>query len=191
MTPESLRISPISPESIDIAGVKVIPRTLHFDARGFLIETLRRDDPDGERGRFAMSYTSVTVPGAFRDQDRWHVHRVQTDRFVVAIGEMTLALYDGRDTSATKGHLDITRMSGAPFDHLNRASREDLRTFLVTIPPGVYHCIGNLSDYPFVLVNSPTELYDVADEGRVSFDDVPIRRLRGPFRWDKVEGSRP
>lgn len=181
------RLTPISPEAIRISDVTVLPRTLHGDPRGFLLETLRRDDRRVRGDRFAMAYTSVTVPGEFRDRDRWHIHKVQTDRFVVAIGEMVLALYDHRPASPTAGCIDVVRMVGAPYQGLSFPSKKDVPTFLVSIPPGVCHCIGNLSEDPFVLVNSPTELYDPSDEGRLPFADVKIDALHGPFAWDLVE----
>ena len=137
-----------------------------------------------------MTYVSVTVPGEFRDRDRWHVHRIQTDRFVVPVGEMILALYDGRPDSPSRGRIEAIRMVGVPFDRLDSPSKAESETFLVPIPPGVYHCIGNLSRHPFVLLNSPTELYDPADEGRVPFADVRVESLDGPFAWDRIEQQR-
>jgi dTDP-4-dehydrorhamnose 3,5-epimerase len=186
MTDSIRDLRPVSPSSIRLEGVRALGRAIHFDPRGFLVETMRRDDASVRGHEFAMSYTSVTVPGEFRDRDRWHVHRVQTDRFVVVLGEMTLALFDARPTSPTRGVLDVVRMTGAPFDQPSAGPKEDRVTYLVPIPPGVYHCIGNLSDRPFVLTNYPTELYDPDDEGRVPFLEVPISPGRGPFDWGRV-----
>jgi dTDP-4-dehydrorhamnose 3,5-epimerase len=185
------RLRVISPLASHISAVNVVPRTLHGDPRGFLLETLRRDDKSVEGDHFAMTYVSVTVPGEFRDRDRWHIHKIQTDRFVVALGEMILALYDRREASPTRGRIEAIRMVGAPYERLSRPAKEDIVTFLVSIPPGVCHCIGNLSRHPFVLANSPTELYDPADEGRLPFADVPVDSLAGPFDWARVETDLP
>jgi dTDP-4-dehydrorhamnose 3,5-epimerase-like enzyme len=170
--------------------VVVLPRVIHQDPRGLLIETLRQDDAQVEGSLFQMGYTSVTVPGEMRDRDRWHVHTKQVDRFVVPLGEMILALFDPRPASATRGHLEAIRMAGAPFDALGtRSGRADTITFLVTIPREVCHCIGNLHPKdPFVLQNYPTQLFDATDEGRVPFVDVPVPGLEmRPFSWDLVE----
>ncbi len=191
MKPDLPRLRTISPEASQISSVNIVPRTLHGDPRGFLLETLRRDDRSVEGDHFAMTYVSVTVPGEFRDRDRWHIHKVQTDRFVVAVGEMILALYDHREASPTRGRIEAIRMVGAPYDRLSRPTKEDIATFLVSIPPGVCHCIGNLSRHPFVLVNSPTELYDPADEGRLPFVGVQVASLEGPFDWTRVEIEPP
>jgi len=134
-----------------------------------------------------MSYTSVTIPGEFRDRDRWHVHKVQTDRFIVVLGEMILTLYDSRSDSPTRGRIEVIRMGGAPYIQPSQGTIGDIETSLVPIPPGVYHCIGNLSAQPFVLINFPTELYNPEDEGRVPFREVLIESLGGPFEWTRIE----
>lgn len=185
-------IVPGEPRSIRIAGVRPIRRTVHQDSRGFLLETLRADDAEVDGSTFRMSYSSVTLPGQYRDADRWHLHRVQTDRFVVVLGEMVLALLDGRSDSPTEGLLDVVRMTGAPGAALAPTPARDLATYLVPIPPGVLHCIGNLAEEPFLLQNFPTELYSPADEGRVPFASVSVGSLGRPFAWDLVRGgSRP
>jgi dTDP-4-dehydrorhamnose 3,5-epimerase-like enzyme len=175
-----------APGKIRIDGCRPFPRIVHRDPRGFLVETLRRDDGPVQGDRFAMSYLSLTIPGEFRDRDRWHVHQIQTDRFVVPLGEMILALYDGRPTSATHGTLDVVRMAGLPFLQAASPAPRDDRIDMVPIPPGVYHAIGNLSKEPFLLQNYPTELYDAKDEGRVPFSQVPIPVLDRPFAWSLV-----
>ncbi len=181
---------PVEPPEIRIAGVATLPRTFHLDARGFLVETLRDDDPPPVRAPFRMSYSSLTRPGHFRDVDRWHVHRIQTDRFVVVLGEMILALFDRREDSPTRDRLAVVRMVGATYaarDGTPDAAKAG--SHVVTIPPGVLHCIGNLSSDPFLLQNFPTELYDPGDEGRVPFVDLRIPSLGRTFSWDLVAGN--
>jgi dTDP-4-dehydrorhamnose 3,5-epimerase len=181
----------VEPPEARIHDVVVLPRTIHRDPRGLLIETMRSDDATIDGATFAMGYTSVTVPGQMRDRDRWHVHRRQVDRFVVPLGEMVLALYDGRPASPSAGRLDLLRMRGAPLG--SPAGPATLTTHLVAIPVGVYHAIGNLHpSEPFVLQNYPTRLYDPSDEGRVPFSEAPIAALgQRPFDWSLVEVKRP
>lgn len=183
-------LEPIDPSAIQIVGARPIARTLHRDPRGFLVEMLRKDDRPVDGAHFEMAYTSVTVPGSFRDRDRWHVHERQTDRFIVPSGEMILALLDGRAASPTRGRLEVIRMTGAPLDAPGSEPAGSLTTHLVPIPPGVLHCIGNLSDRPFFLVNFPTQLYDASDEGRVPFTERPIASFGAPFRWEDVPRRR-
>lgn len=183
-------LMPIDPSSIQINGARPIVRTFHHDARGFLLETMRADDTTIDGSHFEMSYSSVTLPGQFRDADRWHLHKIQTDRFVVVLGEMTLALFDGRPDSSTRGRLEVIRMVGASQASLSRSPPKDVTGHLVPVPPGVLHCIGNLGTEPFLLVNFPTEMYDPADEGRVPFAEKTIPSLGRPFAWSLVEKSR-
>lgn len=179
-------LTPIEPAAIRIQGSQPVVRVFHHDPRGFLVETLRSDDLRIDGARFQLAYSSLTRPGHFRDADRWHVHKVQTDRFMVALGEMILALYDDREKSTTKGILEVIRMQGEAYD-APAPSRGETESYLVPIPPGVLHCIGNLSDHPFLLQNFPTELYNPSDEGRVPFADLPLPALGGrSFSWSTV-----
>lgn len=179
--------SPIEATEIKIQGVDPIPRTFHQDPRGFLIETLRSDDKSVNGAHFRMTYASLTVPGEYRDRDRWHVHRLQTDRFVVVLGEMMLALLDGREDSPTFDRLEVIRLRGSPFPVGSSSESAPVLTHLVPIPPGVLHCIGNLSTMPFLLQNYPTELYNPADEGRVPFADRPVAPSGATFSWAGVQ----
>ncbi len=194
MAAESGSVTTTEPPANRIPGSVVVPRKIHLDPRGMLVETLREDDVSAHGDRFAMSYTSVTVPGQMRDRDRWHVHLRQEDRFVVALGEMVLALFDARPQSPTHGRLELLRMAGAPVSSPNSpAGGKEATTYLVSIPVGVYHAIGNLHpSEPFVLQNYPTSLYDATDEGRVPFAEVKVPRLGDrPFSWDRVRVQRP
>ena len=183
-------IVPVDPTEIAIQGIRPVPRVFHRDARGFLVETLRVDDPGNLGGHFRMSYTSLTNTGQYRDADRWHVHRVQSDLFVVVLGEMTLALLDRRPDSTSRDRLAVVRMIGAPVRATGGAEPpSEFTRYLVPIPPGVLHCIGNLSSEPFVLENFPTELYNPEDEGRVPFADLSIPSIGRPFSWNLVARS--
>lgn len=185
------RIVPVEPVQAQIRGVEAVPLTIHQDRRGFLLETFRSDDTRFRELPFRMSYTSFTAPNQFRDADRWHVHKVQFDRFVVVLGEMILALYDPRKDSPTAGILEAVRLTGIPPGHPTHEATRNVTTYLLPIPPGVLHSLGNLSDEPFLYQNFPSELYNPADEGRVPFLELAIPSMGGPFSWERVERPSP
>src|SRR3989304_3492182 len=134
-------ITPIAPTACSIEGIVVVPRVIHFDGRGFLVEGLRKDDEVARGHEFHMAYTSLSVPGAARDADRWHHHALQQDRYLVITGAMLMAFYDPRPSSPTQGCLEVLRVVGASSAQVAEASssgqRFDVPTHLVMIPIGV------------------------------------------------------
>ncbi len=170
-----------------IANVVARPLRVNRDPRGILVETLRadwRDCYDAAERPFAQSYYSLTEPWIARDEDRWHVHARQEDRFVVPAGDVALALHDVRDGSPTRGRLNLIRLGD---------SNGDNGQYLVVIPCGVLHGFMVVGPKAALLLNYPTRLYDPADEGRVPFAEVAARLPDGTlFSWDlvrQVEGG--
>lgn len=163
-----------------IGGVTLRGLKVNHDPRGTLTELLRCDWPDvyGEEWPFAQAYVSTTGPGVARDEDMWHVHRFQTDRFYCIAGSIVVAIADARPASPTKGTLmlvELAAIDGAPAP------------LLVTIPPGTLHGFVVTSDGPATLLNFPNRLYDATDEGRIPFDEASATLPDGqPFSYDLV-----
>jgi dTDP-4-dehydrorhamnose 3,5-epimerase len=161
----------------------VVVRVLdpHLDERGSLTEVLRSDwlelfNPT--TSGFAQCYYSLTKPGVARDEDRWHVHQYQKDRFVIVDGVAALALYDPRPHSPTRGLLNVFRIYGAKY--LEGQS-------VVLVPEGVLHSFLALGAGSCILLNLPTRLYDGSDEGRVPFTEAKVLFEDGiPFSWKAV-----
>lgn len=164
-----------------IADVVVRPLAVNRDPRGTLVETLKvtwTDCYDAERWPFAQTYYSVTEPWVARDEDRWHVHEHQCDRFVVPSGNLVVALYDPRSDSPTRDRVNLLRLGQA---------NGDAGQILVLIPPGVLHGFVVLGPEPALLMNYPTRLYDREDEGRVPIAESGARLADGrPFSWDLI-----
>ena len=179
------KIKLISPQNCQINEVKVLLKIIHFDSRGFLLETLRADDRQVSGDNFVMTYTSATPAGVARDEIQWHYHAKQVDRFIVPLGEIALALYDGRKNSKTYGVLEVLHLGGAQFSDFAAAKEKNLKfeikTYLVTIPVGVYHCYKNIGENLVILQNFPTQLYNRQDEGRKLFTKVTVESLGGQF----------
>lgn len=187
-----MQIKLTNPKETKIKEVKVLERIIHFDPRGFLVETLRANDAEVQGDNFVMTYTSATPAGVARDENQWHYHENQVDRFVVTLGRIALALLDQRKNSETFGLLQVLDLKGADWQDFEKAKRTnskfDIETFLVTVPAGVYHCYKNIGKNLVILQNFPTQLYNQEDEGRELFDNVPIANLNNQtFFWNLVK----
>jgi len=151
-----------------IEGVVVKELTPRRDARGFLMEILRADEPLFRR--FGQVYVTAVRPGVVK---AWHCHERQTDYFAVVAGTARLALFDDRPTSATRGAImEIITGDAAPA--------------LVVIPPGVFHGFRAEGDAETRIVNLPTECYDSEwpDEIRRPFNDPAI-----PYDWGPADAA--
>lgn len=161
-------------------GCVLRPLRAHRDARGLLAETLRADWPElyGPELPFAQSYFSVTRAGIARDEDRWHLHERQADRFVVVSGCLVIALAQAGIGLASVALVPLGPLLG------------DGRHATLLVPPGVLHAVLAAGDSDAVLLNSPTRLYDPADETRVPFAEAGARLPDGrDFRWDLVRAD--
>jgi dTDP-4-dehydrorhamnose 3,5-epimerase len=127
---------------------------------------------------FAQVYTSTTGPGVARDEDRWHVHRHQTDRFYCVAGRIVVVIADPRPESPTRGEVMLVELA---------ADVDAPAPLMVTIPPGTLHGFVVTSSGPATLLNFPNRLYDASDEGRVPFDEAGVTLPDGtPFSYDRV-----
>lgn len=145
-----------------IDGVKTRRLVCRVDDRGYVMEILRRDDP--EFIQFGQAYISTCLPGVVK---AWHAHRRQTDNFCVVKGHAKIGLYDDREGSPTRGET----MAIVIGEH---------NPMLITIPPLVWHgqmCVGTEAS---ILVNIPTEPYNAEepDELRRDAFDLDIG-----FEW--------
>jgi len=164
-----------------IEGVVLHKLKINSDPRGTLVEALKADWTDvydPQKLPFAMQYFSVTKPNVARDEDLWHVHKFQTDRFVVISGDIVVAIFDPRSGSKTYGVLNLFPM-GMTFGGDNQ--------FLLLIPLDTYHGFLTIGAKEVALENFPTKLYNPSDEGRVRYSEAQVKLADGtPFSWDLV-----
>lgn len=147
-------------------GVLVKPLKFICDARGRLMEILRRDDPFFQQ--FGQVYITTAYPGVIK---AWHYHRHQTDHFAVIAGMARIVLYDFREGSLTKG--EIAQYFAGAYNPV-----------LIRIPPLVVHGFQALGTGEVLLLNCPSEPYkrEDPDEYRLSLDDPRI-----PYSWEAGE----
>ncbi|MGI9120108.1 MAG: dTDP-4-dehydrorhamnose 3,5-epimerase family protein [Acidimicrobiales bacterium] len=177
-------------ESDRIAGVYVVEPDIHGDARGYFVETYRREwFPEGRE--------MVQANRGDRQQGSvvgLHYHLHQADYWYVPFGRARVVLHDLRAGSATDGStlvVDLGQRPDGGADHRG-----------VFIPPGVAHGFAALADMTITyLVDS---YYNPADELGVAWDDPDIgadwgltepilsdRDLKNPRRADLDAGRRP
>jgi dTDP-4-dehydrorhamnose 3,5-epimerase len=148
-----------TPDSSElIAGVRVLPLSLHPDDRGHFLEVMRAGQ--GLVVGFATAQVSSALgyPGAIK---AFHYHLDQSDCWTPVSGMMQVALVDLRRGSPTLG-VRNTLYVGA------------LRPWQILIPPGVGHGYKVLGVDPAVLVYVTDRFYNPADEGRIAYDDSRI-----------------
>ncbi len=164
-----------------VEGVLLHPLRVNRDPRGTLVESLKVSWSgiyDAAARPFAQHYYSTTNSGVARDEDRWHVHEYQEDRFSVLLGDIVVAIYDPRPASPTRGRLNLYWLGEANGDQ---------GQFCLLVPRRCYHGFVVVGDKPAILQNFPTREYDPADEGRVPFAEADVGLPDGtPFTWDLV-----
>lgn len=163
-----------------IKDVILHPLKINKDESGILVETLRSDWPGiyGPGREFKMQYYSITPSGMARDENVWHYHPNQEDRFLVGEGSIVVAVADNREESETKGLLNLFHMQSSEDPYILLIPRKTLHGFLVA------------SKMPAMLLNFPTGLYNPQEEGRISYEKAQAKMLDGSlFSWDKVRGT--
>jgi dTDP-4-dehydrorhamnose 3,5-epimerase len=150
-----------------IADVMIKPLKLLPDARGFLMEMLRADEPVFEA--FGQVYITGCKAGIAK---AWHYHREQSDHFVCVAGTALLVLYDARQDSPTHGKVQELVLDAPPC---RRAE-----PLLVKIPPLVLHGFTALEGDEARIVNVPTlpYRYNDPDEFRCPWNSPDI-----PYTW--------
>lgn len=153
-----------------IEGVVMRPSIVHKDGSGTLVETLRSDWDDvfSKKAPFKMQYLSITPSNVARDEDKWHVHKFQKDRFICVSGRIVTAVFDPRESSKTKGALNLFAMG----------PQNENEMYMLVIPEDTYHGFLVVSKTQGYLLNFPTQLYNPKDEGRIDH--------KGQLNWKAV-----
>ena len=138
-----------------IDGVAIRELTAHGDARGYFVETWRKEwFPDGftpvQGNRANRGANSVTG---------LHYHLHQADWWYFTEGRARFVLYDLRDGSATEGELLSRDIE--PGQHIG-----------IYVPPGVAHGFSAISD--ITLSYLVDQYYNPADENGLAWDDPAL-----------------
>lgn len=106
------------------------------------------------------------LPGAIT---AWHVHQFTTDRLFVSAGLLKIVLYDARQGSPTFGQVNEFRFGTA-------------RPGVISVPPGVWHGVHNITQDVACLINvvdRPYQ-YESPDHWRLPWntDRIPYSFVR-------------
>lgn len=145
-----------------IDGVLHIPLKVIPDIKGDVMHMLRADDPHFKG--FGEVYFSWINPG---DIKAWHLHTVMTTNLSAPVGEVFLAVYDGREGSPTYGEVQEFTLS--PGKHS-----------LLSIPPGLWYGFAGQAQTPSMLVSCATHPHDPQEKMRRDMNDSAI-----PYDWKK------
>lgn len=83
-----------------IDGVEIRPLKQILDERGKVMKMLSVNDPHFDK--FGEIYFSTVYPGVVKG---WHMHKEMTLNYAVVSGTIKLVLYDGRESSPTRGEV--------------------------------------------------------------------------------------
>ncbi|HEX8856966.1 MAG TPA: hypothetical protein VF752_15330 [Thermoleophilaceae bacterium] len=154
--------------STGIDGVELERLVVHDDHRGSLVEVMNFERPFW-REPVIYAYSVTIRPRRIKG---WGMHKLQTDRYYVASGNIRVVLLDGRLESPSHGAL-------SEFHFTDRTPG------LLAIPPGVWHADQNWGDSDAMIINFPTRPYDHVnpDKNRVDPHSGEI-----PFDWALRDG---
>jgi dTDP-4-dehydrorhamnose 3,5-epimerase len=145
--------------AVQIAGVQIVRLSRIPDERGTIFHMLRRDDPH------FLEFGEIYFTSIYRDVVKgWHRHRLMTLNYCCIWGRIKLVIYDDRDDSPTRGHLQ-ERFLG-PDDYS-----------LVVIPPGIWTGFKGMTDVA-ILANCATVPHDPSLTERLD----PFTPLI-PYEW--------
>lgn len=160
-----------------IEDILLHPLKSNSDKTGVLVETLRTDWRGiyGKGKKFAMQYYSITKSGLARDENMWHYHPNQEDRFIVVQGGIVTAIADYRKDSPTFGLLNLFYV------------QSQIDPFILLIPNKTLHGFMVVSTQPAILLNFPTSLYNPKEERRLPHNKAQVKFSDGSlFSWEKV-----
>jgi dTDP-4-dehydrorhamnose 3,5-epimerase len=133
------------------------------DARGAVMHMVRADADwfDG----FGEVYFSEVQPGVVK---AWKRHLRITQRFAVPVGRMRLVIYDNRETSPTRGQIQVLEL-GRPDAYR-----------LVVVPPLLWYGFAAIGDHAALMVNCASMPHDPAESEQL---DLGSAAGMIPYDW--------
>ena len=141
----------------EIDGVIRTPLQQIDSGQGTVLHMLRCDD--ARFTRFGEVYFSEVPPGVTK---AWKFHKLQTQNFVVPVGNLRVAIYDSRPLSPTFRNLACFEI-GRP-DHYYR----------LTIPPMLHYGFRCIGDSRALLANCADIPHDPHEAESITEDMLAV-----------------
>ena len=146
---------------LDLNSIIVTPLKRISTPGGDVLHALKSTDPEFQG--FGEAYFSQVKQGAVK---AWKRHRHQTQHLAVPVGRVRFVVYDDRQSSPTRGSLDVVDL-GRP-DAYRR----------LRIPAGLWYGFQCLGDRDALIANCADVPHDPDDNEIVEPEDSPI-----PYAW--------
>lgn len=155
------------PRQAPIDGLLLRPTRPVPHGDGHLTEVARASW-DALGGPLVQVHVTTTLPGRVR---AWGLHQRGTDRLFVVSGLVKIVVFDGRQTSPSRGRINEFLVS-------------DRNPGLLIIPPDLYHGWMNIGTTEAIIINMPDRMYDyeAPDALDLPWDSEAARRII-PYRW--------
>jgi dTDP-4-dehydrorhamnose 3,5-epimerase len=138
-----------------IDGLIVTALRVIADERGAVLHVLRADAP--EFTAFGECYFSEVNPGAVK---AWKRHSRQTQNLAVPAGRVRFVVYDARETSPTRGAIDVIEL-GRPDAYLR-----------LHIPRHLWYGFKCVSDTPALVVNCADIPHDSTESELIGVNEL-------------------
>jgi len=132
-----------------IDGLRCVPLRRIPDERGTIYHMLKASDP--QFSKFGEIYFSTIYPGVVKG---WHKHREMTLNYACVHGCIKLVVYDEREDSQTRGHLQEIVLGPENYA-------------LVVIPPLVWNGFKGMGLEMAIVANCCTHEHDPSRSERI------------------------
>jgi dTDP-4-dehydrorhamnose 3,5-epimerase len=113
-------------------------------------------------------HVTTTLPGRIR---AWGLHLQGTDRLFVVSGLVRIVVFDGRNTSPTRGRFNVFTIS-------------EKNPGLLIVPPNLYHGWKNIGVTEAYIINMPDRMYDYESPDALDLPwDSKVAQSLIPYKW--------
>lgn len=143
-----------------IEGLKIISLKRIEDHRGAVLHMMKNNtDPFVQFGEIYFSLIKANVIKG------WKLHSEMTQNFCVPVGQVKFVLYDGRESSKTRGKIVEIELGYANYR-------------LLTIPPGILYSFRSVTDGDSLIANCASIPHRPEESVNIDINSPQI-----PYEW--------